>query len=134
MRMLLLAGLSLVGFVNAAYLHWQYLQFKKRQRRMFCLIGESCSDVVGSEYGHTFGLKNEVVGMVYYAVLVVAFLVVYFVPSFFFQLRWFIFLITFIAMLFSFYLFYLQTVVIRKLCSWCLVAITLNILIFFFIF
>lgn len=122
--------LSIIGFINAFFLHWQYKRFLKTKKPMFCLIGEDCTKVVSSSYGSTWGIKNEVLGMWYYAVILILFLVSNFVSSSFVLLGILIFIITFIAAAFSLYLLYAQTIILKNLCSWCLIAITINILIF----
>lgn len=121
--------LSVLGFINAFFLHWQYVRFKRTKRPVFCLMGEDCGKVIGSVYGATLGIKNEVMGMVYYALvaaLALALLIFQGIPFLVFV----ILPVAFTAAIFSLYLFYVQTVLLKNLCSWCLIAIGINILIF----
>ncbi len=123
-----IAFLSFIGFINAFFLHWQYLRFLKTKKKMFCLMGENCAQVVGSVYGTTLGIKNEVLGMWYYAIVTVLSILS---SVFNFPLSGLlIFLITLIAAIFSLYLLYAQTILLKNLCSWCLIAIFLNLAIF----
>lgn len=111
---------ALIGLANAAYLYWQYRQVAKG-RPMFCLIGGDCQAVVESKYGRSFGVKNELWGMIYYALIISLSLL---------NIKHLILNISLIAALFSLYLLFLQSVVLKKYCSWCLLAIFLNLAIF----
>lgn len=119
--------LALAGFVNAYFLHWQFVRFIKTKKPMFCLMGEDCALVIGSVYGATLGIKNEIIGMWYYTLVGLLSLVFTFSSL---QVGPLIFIITLLAAAFSLYLFYAQVVLLKNLCSWCLIAIVTNILIF----
>ena len=117
-------ALAVLGLLNAAYLYWQHRQVA-RGRTMFCLLGGDCEAIVESNYGRSFGVKNEIWGLAYYLLLILA-------PYLNFTLP-----ITFIAVisatLFSLYLFCLQAFVLKKFCSWCLIAIAVNLSIFLYL-
>ncbi len=121
--------LSFLGLLNAYFLHWQYKREVKEGKKMFCFMGEDCSKVVGSKYGNHFGIKNEIYGIAYYiSVFVFSILVQNFGPT---RILSQIMLVAVSsATLFSFYLLYLQAKVIKTFCSWCLIAIFINIAIF----
>ncbi len=123
--------LSLVGLVNAFYLYYQHQREKKTGQKMFCLIGGDCSSVVGSKYGRTLGIKNEKIGMTYYALLIIYIFVLWFVPQL--HANTLLPLVKIIAgcsAFFSFYLFYIQTMVLKKICSWCLIEIAVTVSLF----
>lgn len=128
--MVYLVILTVVGFINAYFLHWQYLRFKRTKKPMFCLIGEDCAGVIDSRYGTTLGVKNEIMGMIYYGILFLTLLLSANFDTILVNLA--IFFATLVAALFSLYLLYVQAIVLKKLCSWCLIAIFLNTLIFVF--
>lgn len=128
--MVYLAILAVLGFINAYFLHWQYLRFKKTKKPMFCLIGEDCAGVIDSRFGTTAGVKNEIMGMIYYCLLLLVLLLSNYFATILFNFA--IFVATLVAALFSLYLLYVQAIVLKKLCSWCLIAIFLNTLIFVF--
>ena len=121
--------LSIIGFLNAFYLNWQHRREVKTGQKMYCLIGGDCGEVVGSKYGKTFGIKNELIGMVYYALLGAYTLVGMFAQIANFEIL--VKIIAALAAIFSFYLLYIQTIVLKKFCSWCLIAIAINLLIFY---
>lgn len=115
--------LAILGILNAGFLNWQYRRYVKTGKKMYCLIGEDCTKVVGSKYGKHFGIKNEITGIGYYLLILLYW-------------GWPIFdsltlVIAGISVIFSIYLLYLQAYVIKTFCSWCLIAIMLNFLIFF---
>lgn len=115
--------LSVAGLVNVAFLHWQYRRFIKKGIKMFCVIGGDCGSVVSSYYGKTFGIKNEIYGFLYYLLVIVFSLGVK-------SLYTVVLIASLVATLFSVRLFYLQSRVLKKYCSWCLVAILINIALF----
>ena len=120
--MTLLFVLSILGLTNALFLHYQHRRYQKTGKKIFCLIGEGCHEVVESKYGVTFGIKNEVYGTIYYVFLIL---------HYFFRFPVILVLFaSFLGAIFSFYLLYLQSIVLKKFCSWCLIAIGLNLAIF----
>ena len=118
---ILIPILALVGFTNAFFLHLQHLRFLKSGKKIFCLLGENCEAVVESKYGVTLGVKNELWGLGFYFLVLLLSLT---------QLNSFILPLSFLAAIFSVYLTYLQTFVLKKFCSWCLLAIAVNFAIF----
>lgn len=132
-HMPLILLLSILGFLNAFYLYWQHKREVATGQKMFCLIGGDCGAVVGSKYGRTFGIKNELIGMTYYVLLSLYLILAFFMPDLFRNFIIFPKLATLIAALFPLYLLFVQAVILRMFCSWCLIAIAINILIFYFL-
>lgn len=126
--------LSILGFFNAYFLHWQYKRFLKTKKKMFCLIGQDCTKVVSSSYGKTLGIKNELIGMLYYAVLFILTIMTFISPPLTSFINAIIFFISLVAFVFSIYLLFVQTNILATFCSWCLFAIILNTLIFLVVF
>ncbi|MFI5240982.1 MAG: vitamin K epoxide reductase family protein [Microgenomates group bacterium] len=122
--------LSALGIANAHYLHFQYLRYLKTGKKMYCLMGEDCASVVGSKYGKSFGVKNELIGITYYLMLMGYAILGQYI-TFTSPIILLVEIATIVATLFSFYLLILQAFVLKSFCSWCLIAILLNILIFF---
>lgn len=111
---LILFVLSLVGFAEALYLNYEC----RRNRAPVCLIGNDCAVVWESPYSKTFGISNEVLGLVYYATLAVV--------------EWMLFsgdtsvqvvigeyIILFGGAVMSCYFFYVQWRLIKAWCFWC---------------
>jgi len=73
--------LSTLGFLNAFYLYYQHQREVITGQKMFCLIGGDCGKVVGSKYGRTYGVKNELIGMTYYLLLGLYLILAFFIPD-----------------------------------------------------
>lgn len=129
MQLQVILLLAILGFVNAYFLHWQFVRFQKFKKKMFCLLGEDCAGVIGSVYGTTMGVKNEVIGIWYYTIVATLALALMLFPDTT-LIRDLIVLITLISTAFSMFLLYAQTNILKNLCSWCLIAIVLNIIMF----
>ena len=130
--MIIILLLSILGFVNAFYLYYQHSREIRTGQKMFCLIGGDCGAVVGSKYGRTLGIKNELLGLGYYSFLIVYSIISIFWHHFVLNIGW-VYWLVLIASIFSLYLLYIQTIVLRKFCSWCLIAIAINFLTFYWL-
>ncbi len=127
--MVIIFILSILGFLNAFYLNFQHRREVKTGQKMFCLIGGDCGAVVGSKYGQTLGIKNELLGMGYYCLLIIYSFLAIFWPQLVSELGFWIKPMVLIASIFSLYLLIVQTFILRKFCSWCLIAIGINLII-----
>lgn len=124
----LLLSLAIVGFINTALLRFQYVLEKKRIKKMFCFVGTDCFEVLDSKYGRFFGIKNEDLGLVYYATLISLLLLLQ--ATRITSLGWIVPLAASSALVFSLYLLVIQIFVLRKACWWCLAGISINVIIF----
>lgn len=125
--------LSILGFLNAFYLNYQHKREVESGQKMYCLIGGDCGAVVGSKYGRTFRIKNEKIGMTYYGFIALYLLTNSFIPQSMAEFSLFVGTVALVATIFSLYLLYVQAIILKKFCSWCLIAIFINILIFYFL-
>lgn len=112
------------GFSVSAYI-WHK---KNHSEKLVCFLGEDCNKVVYSRYSTTFGISNEVIGMLYYGGITVAYslAITGLIPFFF---GWLI-SITGIAALFSIYLISVQLVILKEWCEWCVASAITSIIIF----
>ena len=124
--------LILGGMANAGYLYWQYWHYKRSARPMVCPLDGKCEEVVDTVYGTTFGVKNEIWGFIFYFSLLGILGVYLFSPAFASIARFFILLSSAGAALFSTYLLFVQLFLLRKYCSWCILATFINYLLFIF--
>ena len=115
---------AVLGFFVARYI-WKQKQVKKP---LMCPRRMNCHDVVNSSYSKFFGVSVESLGMLYYAFVVCLHVVglVYFSD----MLGLIMFVSSLGAFLFSIYLFFVQLLVIRDWCAWCLVSYLLTFTIF----
>ncbi|MBI2640525.1 MAG: hypothetical protein HYW91_01405 [Candidatus Sungbacteria bacterium] len=118
------------GIANAGYLYWQYRQYKLTVRPMVCPLDGKCEEVVGTVYGTTFGVKNEIWGFVYYLSLLGLIGVYLFSVSFVDVAKFLIIFSSAGAVIFSTYLLWVQLITLQKYCSWCILATLINYLIF----
>ena len=70
--------LALLGIVDAGY-----LTLKHRQKQpLACPMDHDCSTVTESKWGAVFGVRNELLGLLYYVVMLVGIMAALFVPAF----------------------------------------------------
>lgn len=129
-ELFLITLLASLGFANAYFLHWQYQRYLKTSQKMYCLVGEDCAKVVSSPYGTTLGVKNEILGLYYYGLVLVLTVLALGWPVVSYLGTVYLVISSLVAAVFSFYLLFVQTRILKTLCSWCLIAIAINGLIF----
>lgn len=113
---LILAGVSFFGFLDAGYLTAKHYL----KTPIVCSIFEGCEKVITSPYAVAFGLPVALYGAVFYLVIFLA------------SLFWFtfekksvinlIFILSASAFLASLYFIYLQLFVIKAVCFYCLLS------------
>jgi len=114
--------LAFLGIADSAYLAWTHF----RKKPIVCLIGDKCEAVTESKWGTMFGVRNEILGIIYYiAILVGAFLIFYN-----YRIENYLLIISGIGFAFSAFLTYIQSYVIKSYCFYCLVSAFLSLLIF----
>lgn len=109
------------GFLLALYL------FHKKRRRdepLICPLRGRCHEVIHSQYSRFLGVGVEVIGMCYYAGIAIGYGLVSAVPEIFARILPYLLVASVLAFLFSLYLTFIQVVVLRKLCTWCLLSAT----------
>jgi uncharacterized membrane protein len=116
--------LIVTGVVNALYLYLQYLKYLKDGRPMICPLGGKCEKVVSSRYGSLLGVRNEILGIIYY-LLSIAFFSMSLIASSP-QLFYIVLTLSILAALYSSFLLVIQIFFIRDLCSWCILSGIIN--------
>lgn len=111
---ILIILLAVVGMGDSLYLNYE----RKRKRPPVCVIGHSCATVWESPYSKTFGVSNEIFGIIFYATIAVieSELLSKEVPS---SMIIGEYLILSAGLAMSFYFLYLQWRVIKVWCFWC---------------
>ena len=114
----LLFTLSAIGISETVYL----IRTRKHHEHPVCPIGEGCEVVLDSKYNHTFGIQNDILGLLAYIALafITAFLVIGIEPINFWSVSMKI--IVGLASLVSIFFTYLQAKVIHVWCFWCLMS------------
>ncbi len=119
---------TLCGFLLATFIH-----FKKRGRKpLVCPIGHLCDPVVRSDYSRLLGIPVEVLGMLYYLLILLCYSLFLIFPVLKESgLGSILVGISALAFLFSLYLTAVQAFILREWCTWCLISATLCAIIFF---
>ena len=122
--------LSLAGFIG--FLLSGFIYYKKiRKHPIICPLRSNCHVVINSTYATVFGIPIEVLGMAYYAFIVISHLGLIIFPEIVdpFVIYFGIF-ISFGAFCFSLYLIYVQALILKEWCVWCMISAFLSTLIF----
>ncbi len=117
--------LGLAGLGISIYLHYQK---KTTVEGMACPMDGSCEDVITSKYSKFLGFDVEILGILYYSIIVVAYSIFVLTPQV--TPSWFVFgviMSSIIAVLFSAYLTYIQGVTLKMWCTWCLVSASISL-------
>lgn len=124
----LLIACAFGGLFLAAFIH-----FKKRLHHpLVCPIGHSCDPVVHSDYSRFMDIPVEILGVIYYTIMVVAYAATLALPALHSGLLGVVLVfLSAVALLFSLYLTAIQAFILREWCTWCLISATLCAVIFF---
>lgn len=111
---LIILFLALIGIGDSLYLNYE----RRRKRPPVCVIGHGCGVVWESPYSTTLGISNEILGIIFYATLII--------------IEWTLFigdksalmgvgeaLFLGVGSLVSCYFVFLEWRVIRAWCFWC---------------
>lgn len=119
---------AMAGFALAFYIHHTK---NEGTEKLICPVGGGCDVVTESTYSKFFGFPVELLGMIYYVVVAVAYLVLLAFPNVVtVQVAFWIMSLTITAVLFSAYLVFIQAFVIKHWCIWCLTSAFLCLVIF----
>ncbi|MBI2669503.1 vitamin K epoxide reductase family protein [Candidatus Woesearchaeota archaeon] len=122
--------LSTMGLLNAGYLTWEHHHGKKNQP-MVCPLNHDCSVVTESRWSHLFGVRNEILGMLFFIGMIAAMVGSFFMPSVFGvgTFAW-IFIGAGAGLLFSAALVLIQAAAIKDYCFYCLISAFITLLLF----
>lgn len=105
---------------------------KKNHKELVCPMGSNCNVVVNSRYSKFFGIRLEYMGMAYFTIIILGYLALIFFPQFFVGGRLIaLAMLTIAAALFSCYLLFVQAVLLRSWCIWCVLASMMSLTVFF---
>ena len=127
MTQIIIFILSLCGFWVARHIH----NHKTKNTPLICPGKFDCHTVVHSDYSKFLGVPVEFLGMMYYALISITYLVLTFVPDILSHyLTFCLDLLSTGALIFSFYLIAVQIFILKKGCSWCFISALISALIF----
>lgn len=122
----IIALLGLCGFFLAFYI-WTH---KRKSKRLVCPMKGDCQSVIHSSYSKFFGIPVEVLGILYYVLIFVSYILLAVFGSISEELNYLLLVVTGSAFLFSGYLIFIQIFSLRQICTWCLTSATLSTAIF----
>ena len=114
--LILFMALSLVGFIDSAYLTIEHY----KSDPIVCLIIEGCDLVLNSQYSTVFGIPISLLGTLYYF-LIFCFSVFSFrkrKETVFKYLSFF----TIVGLIVSLWFVYLQFFIIKAICTYCIIS------------
>ncbi len=107
---MILELLSLAGFLISSYIFVTVHNHKQ----LICPLGKDCNAVVESKYGELFGIRNDMLGMFYYATVFIFSFFMIPIPH---TLALFV---TGGASAMALLLIFIQAFVLKKWCDFCL--------------
>lgn len=125
---LITVPLGFCGFWVARYI---YKHKKHKVKPLLCPLKLDCHGVVNSDYSRFLGIPVEILGMFYYALVFVGYLVLIFMSDVLpFLIEDGLVAASLMAFVFSVYLIWVQIFILRKGCFWCFVSAIVSTLIF----
>ncbi|HEY4490255.1 MAG TPA: vitamin K epoxide reductase family protein [Candidatus Paceibacterota bacterium] len=122
---IVLLGFS--GFLLANYIH----DTKRTSTPLVCPLEGNCETVIHSDYSKFLGIPVEVLGVLYYSVITLAYFLFAFFPSSMPEVSlYFTLILSLIAILFSIYLTAIQAFILKHWCTWCLISAGISSVIF----
>jgi uncharacterized membrane protein len=101
---------------------------KQNHRDLACQTGSDCNAVVNSRYSTFLGVHLEYWGMGYFGILIPTYITLMFAPQLFSSLMiWGVVVFSMLAGVFSLYLLFIQGVLLKKWCIWCLLAAAMSL-------
>lgn len=104
---------------------------KTKKKPLVCPMRANCDSVIHSGYSKTMGIRNEIVGIIYYLGVILAHGVFLLFPiAYDSQIYFSIYSISLGAFLFSIYLIGVQAFILKEWCTWCVFSAIASTVIF----
>jgi uncharacterized membrane protein len=124
------ASIIISGIIGFSIAYYIYSYKRNKTKSLVCPLNFHCDPVINSKYSKIFGFPVEVLGLMYYAIISVAYIFFWLSP---FSVNfWFTQSVVWAsaaAFIFSIYLTYIQAFTLKNWCSWCLVSAALCVVI-----
>lgn len=118
--------LSLIGIIIALYIGVT----KAKHKKVACLIdGSGCNKVLDSKWSHTFGIRNEWLGLSYYIGILIGTFMLSQYTSIIIAIK----IAANLAVLYSIILAYIQVKILKHFCIYCLCTSLVNLGLFILI-
>ena len=119
-------ALSIGGIIDTSYLLYQH--YKKKP--LVCPMDHDCSVVTESKWSKVFFVRNEILGLSFYLLILIFLIISIILPNFSSKIYIFLLSLSIIGIAFSIFLVYLQIYKIRDYCFYCLISAFLTFLSF----
>lgn len=123
--------LAIAGIADAGYLVWKH--YHNSSKPLVCPLDHDCSKVTESRWSSTFWVRNEVLGFLFYLSMLVAGLVMFFMPGLLLlslPLTLLMKLAAGAGLLFSLFLIWVQIYKIKDYCFYCMISALVTLLLF----
>ncbi len=121
-----LVVLAFLGLINASYIAYK----RKKEQPLVCLIDGNCNAVIKSRWSRIFFIRNDTLGMIYFAIVLFLGTTLFFSISYATLISKALLIINGLAFLFSLFLLYVQKYKIRNYCFYCLISALITFLVF----
>jgi len=112
--------LMVVAFCGLAIANYIYNK-KRLLQPLICPTGSNCDNVIHSRYSRLFNVPLEVIGALYYTIVIISYSVFLATPTLHSPGAAVVLVeLTAAAFLFSIYLTGVQAVILKEWCTWCL--------------
>ncbi|MFA7192186.1 MAG: vitamin K epoxide reductase family protein [Candidatus Paceibacterota bacterium] len=122
--------LGISGFLVAFYIYRK----KSEKKKLICPARTDCELVTNSDYSVVGPFRVEVLGLVYYLFITSAYLFVNFYLVWTPFINELFIVISGMSVLFSVYLLFIQSFLIKQWCVWCISSALISILMFLLAF
>ena len=114
-------SLTIIGILITGYIIYTHA----RNKKVICpSFSKSCNTVLDSKWSKVFGVKNEILGFLYYVYIFTITGLAVSIPKLIFITKG----IVSIAFLYSIYLIYLQSKKLGHFCFYCICTAVINML------
>ena len=118
--------LSIMGIFNSSYLIWAH----HKKKPLVCPLDHDCSVVTESRWSSVFFVRNEILGLLFFAALLAGILASIFISSLDAQIFLMLLAMASSGLLFSIFLVFIQFYAIKDYCFYCIASALITLLIF----
>lgn len=123
----------IISSIAGLWIAFYIALYKKKKIQLYCPLKGKCEKVIQSEYSRFLHIPVEYLGIAYFALMTVFYLLFLFSPGY--EIAHLTLLplfvgLSFLAFLFSLYLTYIQISIIKEFCTWCFASALLATMIF----
>ena len=120
--------LALAGAIDAGYL--AYKHGVKKRKPLICPLNHDCSKVTESKWASVLGVRNEILGLIFYVAVFAGILASLYFPVYALYVYFWLTLFSGGAFLFSLFLVFIQISEIKDYCFYCVISAFINLMIF----